>query len=643
MFLALVAGGFALQTVDCSSLLAEMRDLERLLEPASYRYLQASSYDRASLKPGSESWFANDDWGKFIRKENRGGREEFVMMEAEGPGAILRFWSANPSGTLRIYLDGDPVPKIECWFKEFFGDPGSTAISEHCYVSAKGYNFYAPIPYAKSAKVTLSGPEPIDRVYYHVGYRTYEKTTSVRTFDLAKDQNIISKWSELDSAPLTRIPSQTLTVDQSGKNARYSSKSGGLATQLVVRAKKQKGSWRDARLLVKADDVPSIDTTIGDFLGMPAGYKSFKSQVAQVFLMESDDVFEGKESIIILFNLPIPFATSLDLKVTAPEGFEIEAEAFLAKVEKVPSLRLYCETQNFGQGTRPFSDMRLMSAKGKGRYVGSILSVENPVMAWWGEGDEKVVVDNEPFPSLFGTGTEDYFGYAWCWPEEYSKPFHGQPRVDGPGNYGHTTNFRWHTWDDIPFSTSLSFDLEKWHWADTDASFTTTAFWYGEPGYKIRKAELPAVREFLGMKRLPGVLEGEDLRVLKVGSGTAEKQGGFIETSGGEQLWWKDSSVGGELQLGFPVEKPGRFRIEGHLCTARDYGIHEIFVNGKFGNRHDFYSDNLSWKTFDLGIHDLQAGENLLFVRANGHHALAEPRAMFGLDYLKLIPVADPK
>ena len=40
----------------------------------------------------------------------------------------------------------------------------------------------------------------------------------------------------------------------------------------------------------------------------------------------------------------------------------------------------------------------------------------NPVEAWWGEGDEKVFVDGEKFPSHFGTGTEDYYGYAWCWP-----------------------------------------------------------------------------------------------------------------------------------------------------------------------------------------------------------------------------------
>ena len=40
------------------------------------------------------------------------GGEEFVMMEAEGPGAIVRFWSANPTGKVRFYIDGAAEPAL---------------------------------------------------------------------------------------------------------------------------------------------------------------------------------------------------------------------------------------------------------------------------------------------------------------------------------------------------------------------------------------------------------------------------------------------------------------------------------------------------------------------------------------------------
>jgi len=50
------------------------------------------------------------------------------------------------------------------------------------------------------------------------------------------------------------------------------------------------------------------------------------------------------------------------------------------------------------------------------------LEVEN----WYGEGDDMIFIDGEPFPpSLHGTGTEDYFNCAWSPREEYCAPYHG--------------------------------------------------------------------------------------------------------------------------------------------------------------------------------------------------------------------------
>ena len=61
-------------------------------------------------------------------------------------------------------------------------------------------------------------------------------------------------------------------------------------------------------------------------------------------------------------------------------------------------------------------DWPFLKTEGAGRFVGLMLHVWNPRGAWWGEGDEKFFVDGEKFPSTIGTGSEDYFGYAWCCP-----------------------------------------------------------------------------------------------------------------------------------------------------------------------------------------------------------------------------------
>ena len=64
-----------------------------------------------------------------------------------------------------------------------------------------------------------------------------------------------------------------------------------------------------------------------------------------------------------------------------------------------------------------------------------MLHVWNPRGGWWGEGDEKFFVDGEKFPSTFGTGSEDYFGYAWGNPHLFQKPYHcpdDDPEQPGP-------------------------------------------------------------------------------------------------------------------------------------------------------------------------------------------------------------------
>ena len=69
---------------------------------------------------------------------------------------------------------------------------------------------------------------------------------------------------------------------------------------------------------------------------------------------------------------------------------------------------------------------------------------------WWGEGDEKVWVDGESFPSHFGTGTEDHYGYAWA-TRVFQGPFCNEPRA-GPATRGITPTPARRSLDAIPFT-----------------------------------------------------------------------------------------------------------------------------------------------------------------------------------------------
>ncbi|MCV6621061.1 MAG: DUF2961 domain-containing protein, partial [Cellvibrionaceae bacterium] len=135
--------------------------------------------------------------------------------------------------------------------------------------------------------------------------------------------------------------------------------------------------------------------------------------------------------------------------------------------------------------SQPKRDLNYIDIKGKGKYVGDSLAIFNNAVKggnqpWWGEGDEKIYIDGETFPSHFGTGTEDYYAYAWVGCALFDQPFLGQPIAHGNRGVGLTVNSRWRALDPITFKKSLKLDMELWHWVNgCDVDYAPTTFWYG--------------------------------------------------------------------------------------------------------------------------------------------------------------------
>ena len=136
--------------------------------------------------------------------------------------------------------------------------------------------------------------------------------------------------------------------------------------------------------------------------------------------------------------------------------------------------------------TQPRSDWNYLEVQGQGRYVGDTLTVFSPVKAWYGEGDERIYYDGATFPQHIGTGTEDYYGYAWGMPGYFNSPFISAPKRDHSDDRedwrGYTTTSRVRLLDSIPFQTALRHDMEIWNWADTQVDYVVGTFWYARPG-----------------------------------------------------------------------------------------------------------------------------------------------------------------
>jgi hypothetical protein len=145
-------------------------------------------------------------------------------------------------------------------------------------------------------------------------------------------------------------------------------------------------------------------------------------------------------------------------------------------------------------------------------FVGDALTLYNPVEIWWGEGDAKIWVDNDNFPSMFGTGTEDYYGYAFGGinGKFYEHPFHAQVRVDqydqNNNNHkyirdtqGYNTQTRTRALDAIPFNEFLKLDMEVWHWQDVLVDYGVANYWYGF--YETESNIIPVTKETIGKVR----------------------------------------------------------------------------------------------------------------------------------------------
>ena len=167
----------------------------------------------------------------------------------------------------------------------------------------------------------------------------------------------------------------------------------------------------------------------------------------------------------------------------------------------------------------PFQDWNFVDIQGQGVYVGDAWTVLNPQKnTWWGEGDEKIYVDDawdRGFPTHFGTGTEDYYGWAGglvpTRKDEFDEPFLANVRVGGLD--GHTQGYnicaRTRSLDAIPFDRRLRFDMESSFGTDIRnpwnlLGYSAVSFWYARPGAVSNRgaARREASRPVLSLRNL---------------------------------------------------------------------------------------------------------------------------------------------
>ncbi len=291
-------------------------------------------------------------------------------------------------------------------------------------------------------------------------------------------------------------------------------------------------------------------------------------------------------------------------------------------------------------------DINYVTLSGKGLLVGNGVTLFNTSYAWWGEGDEKIYVDGETFPSHFGTGTEDYYGYAWCLPAKFYHPFIAQPDGSGDLAPGFTVNLRFRSLDAIPFNQSLQFDMELWHWAETIINYAPVSYWYMLPGGESNLKPVPTqATNAVALQRTDilvisnvvnddGRVEGEDMGTT-ISGGRLRIQSDS-RWSKDAQMWWTDAKPGDVAEMKFKVKDSGSYQISAGLTQARDYAKIEISIDNlpKKINFDGYYPKGVIVKTLSLGLFHLEEGEHTLNIKITGANPDAIKAYMAGVDFL---------
>jgi len=241
---------------------------------------------------------------------------------------------------------------------------------------------------------------------------------------------------------------------------------------------------------------------------------------------------------------PMPFRKSCRITVTN-EGRRRVANVYYhvdwEKVKELPPETAYFHARYRQELPAPADGKPylFLDVKGRGFYVGTVLSVVQAEAGWFGEGDDHFFVDGEKKASIEGTGSEDYFNDAWGLHVE-DGPYTGVPVAEGTGLGSRMTGYRWHLTDPVPFTKSLYFEIEHKGWTfkadgSVKSSFgervdlmSSVSYWY-QDGIAQGLPPVP-----YGSARLP---QG-NAKQIEVENALAEVKAEKGKTSVSKDLFW---------------------------------------------------------------------------------------------------------
>ncbi len=252
------------------------------------------------------------------------------------------------------------------------------------------------------------------------------------------------------------------------------------------------GVWRQIILRIYWEDSeePSVECPIGDFF-----CNAYQGKFAQVSSLAV--CVNPGSGLNCYWEMPFRKRCRITLENRSAEDMVIFYEIGYLLAD-VPEDCAYFHAQFRRTNPVPYKEVHtiLDGVQGRGKYVGTYMAWGVHNNGWWGEGEIKFYLDgDDAFPTICGTGTEDYFGGSYNFEvehayREFSTPYTGMPQVLRPdGLYASQQRFslyRWHIVDPVYFDSDIRVTIQDLGWRSggrylpLQDDVASVAFWYQE-------------------------------------------------------------------------------------------------------------------------------------------------------------------
>ncbi len=238
---------------------------------------------------------------------------------------------------------------------------------------------------------------------------------------------------------------------------------------LLLRNAILKYTWDD-------EDRPSVEVPFGDMFG--CGFAEYRHHTA---------LMQGMTSGGFHSYWPMPYSDCAHLELLNLGNTPISHLYYniqYQETKEVAPTRFHAQWRRENPTTID-ENYLILDAEGEGHFVGCLMSMQSYVKGSlvFLEGDEMIYIDGEDEPSIYGTGTEDYFQGAWYFLNgEFAAPFHGLTLFDKEN--AKVSAYRHHVPDPITFSKSIRVTMEHCHGNILQEDYSSVALWYQTEPHK---------------------------------------------------------------------------------------------------------------------------------------------------------------